>query len=89
MLIVDAADFDEMELQGYISEQCSELGSVMDVKIWRVSDPYRYDFAVIEMSTHNEASEVSKHLGGKEVGSSVVIEIFHKGKLARGLQTLH
>ncbi len=89
MLIIDAAEFDEMELQGFISEQCSELGSVMDVKIWRINDPYRYDLAIVEMSTDEEASEVVKELGGKGYGSSVVMEILHQGKLLRGPQTLH
>ncbi len=89
MLIIDAAEFDEIELRGYISEQCSELGSVMDVKIWRNSDPLRYDVAIVEMSTAEEAGEVVKELGGKEYGSAVVMPILHKGKLLRGPETLH
>ena len=89
MLIIDAAEFDEAQLQEFISERCSELGSVMDVEIRKVSDPYSYDFAVVEISTDEEASEVVKELGGKEYGSAVVMRILHQGKLIRGPQTLH
>ncbi len=89
MLIIDAAEFDEMELLGVISKQCSELGSVMGVKIWRINDPYRYDLAIVEMSSDDEASEVATELGGQGYGSSVVMQILHRGKLLRGHQTLH
>jgi hypothetical protein len=89
MLIIDATEFDEMELQELISERCSEVGSVMDVEIQKIRDPYRYDLAIVEMSTDEEASEVVKELGGTEYGSSVVMKIFHRGKLLPGLQTLH
>jgi hypothetical protein len=89
MLIIDAAEFDEMELQEMISERCSELGAVMDIEIRKINDPYRYDLAIVEMSTDEEASEVVRELGGKEYGSSVVMRILHKGKLLRGPETLH
>ena len=89
MLIIDAAEFDEKVVQEVISDWCSKLGSVMDVEIQRNSDPYRYDLAIVEMSTDEEASEVVKELGGEEQGSSVVMKILHRGKLLPGPATIH
>ncbi len=55
MLIIDAAEFDAMELQEMISDQCSELGLVMDIEIRKIDDPYRYDLAIVKMSGEAEA----------------------------------
>ncbi len=89
MLIIDAAEFDETALEETISDRCSELGLVMDIEIRKNSDPFRYDLAIVEMSTDEEASEVARELGGKGCGSSVVMRILHKGKVIRGAETLH
>jgi hypothetical protein len=89
MLIIDDAEFDEVELEEMISDRCSEWGSVMDVEICRVSDPFSYDLAIVEMSNEEEASEVVKELGGDEYGASVVMKILHKGKLIAAPDTLH
>ena len=89
MLIISAADFDETELEEIISARCGEFGSVMGVEIHRDSDPYRYDLALVEMSTEEEASKVFKELGDAERGTSVMMKIKHDGKLLPGLPTLH
>ena len=81
MVIVNADDYDNGEMEELISERCSEFGFVTDVEIRRDADPYRYDFAIVEMSTEDEASEVVKQLGGRELGSCVMIKIMHQGKL--------
>jgi hypothetical protein len=89
MLIVDAADFDDIELEEMIFERCSEFGSVMGVEIRRDSDPHRYDLVIVEMSTEEEAGKVFKELGDEERGTSVMMKIKHEGKLLPGLPTLH
>ncbi len=89
MLIIDTADFDDTELEEVIFERCSEFGSVMGVEIRRYSDPHRYDLALVEMSTEEEASSVFKELGDAERGTSVVMKIRHEGKLLPGMPTLH
>jgi hypothetical protein len=89
MLIINAADFDETELEELISERCSKFGSVMGVEVRRHSDPHRYDLALVEMSTEEEASKVFKELGDAERGTSVMMKIKHDGKLLPGLPTLH
>jgi hypothetical protein len=86
MLIINAASFDAMALEELISERCSEFGSVMGVEIRRDSNPHRYDFAVVEMSTEEEASKVAKELGDEERGTSVMMRIKHEGKQ---IPTLH
>jgi hypothetical protein len=63
MLIINAADFDETELEDIIAERCSEFGSVVGVEIRRTNDPCRYDLALVEMSTQEEASNVFNELG--------------------------
>jgi len=80
MLIINAADFDEAELEELITERCSEFGSVVDVEIRRDSNPHRYDLALVEMSTEEEASNVFKELGDAEKGTSVMMKIKHEGK---------
>jgi hypothetical protein len=89
MLLVNATNYDNGEMEELIAEQCSEFGFVTDVEICRNDDPYRYDLAIVEMSSGKEASKVVKQLGGKEFGSSVLLQIYHEGKLLRGPQTLH
>ena len=89
MLIVNAADYDNTEMEELITERCSKFGLVTDIEIRRDDDPNRYDLAIVEMSTEEEASEVVKALGGKEHGSSVVMKILHKGKSIPGPRTLH
>jgi hypothetical protein len=89
MLVVNTVDFDETELEEIISDRCSEFGSVMGVEIRRHSDPHRYDLALVEMSTEEEASKVFKELGDQERGSSVMMKIKHAGKLLPGLPTIH
>jgi hypothetical protein len=89
MLMVNATDYDDVEMEELISERCSEFGLVTDVEIRRDADPYRYDFAIVEMSTDEEASEVVKQFGGREWGSCVMIKICHEGKLLPGVRTLH
>jgi hypothetical protein len=89
MLIISAADFDEIELEEMISERCSEFGSVMGIEIRRDSDPHRYDLALVEMSTEEEASKVVEELGDEERGTSVMMKIKHQGKLLPGIPTLH
>ena len=89
MLIIDADDFDDTELEEVIFERCSEFGSVMGVEIRRYSDPRRYDLALVEMSTEEEASNVFKELGDAGKGTSVVMKIRHEGKLLPGMPTLH
>ncbi len=89
MLIIDAADFDDTELEEMIFERCSEFGSVMGVEIRRYSDPHRYDLVYVEMSTADEASKVAEELGDAEQGTSVMMKIKHEGKLLPGLPTLH
>jgi hypothetical protein len=56
MLIIDAPEFDEIEVEEMISERCSEFGSVMAVEIRRDSDPHHYDLAFVEMSTREQLS---------------------------------
>jgi hypothetical protein len=80
MLIVDAVDFDEVELEEIIARKCSEYGSVIDVEIHREDDPLLYDLAIVEMSSRREASRVVDELGGREYGASVMIKIIHKAK---------
>jgi hypothetical protein len=89
MLIIDATEFDEMELEELISERCSEFGSVVDVEIRRDSDPHRYDLALVEMSTEEEASKVVEELGDQERGTSVLMKIRHQGKVLPGFHTIH
>ncbi len=89
MLLIDGSNYDNSEVADLISERCSEFGFVTDVEICKSDDPYSYDLAIVEMSNRQEARKVVKQLGGKEFGSSVVMEIFHEGKLTRGPQTLH
>ena len=89
MVIINAADFDETELEEMISERCSKFGSVMSVEIRRHSDPHRYDLALVEMSTEEEASNVFKEFGDAERGTSVMMKIKHQGKLLPGARTLH
>ncbi len=87
MLVVDIAEFDEMELT--IFERCSKFGLVTAIEIRRDADPYRYDLAIVEMSTEEEANEIVKKIGGKVDGFSVVMQIYHDRKELRGPQTLH
>jgi hypothetical protein len=89
MLIIDATEFDEMELEELISERCSEFGSVVDVEIRRDSDPHRYDLALVEMSTEEEANKVVEELGDQERGTSVLMKIRHQGKVLPGVHTIH
>ncbi len=89
MLIVNATDYDNGEMEELISERCSEYGFVTDIEIRRDADPYCYDMAIVEMSTEEEASEVVKQLGGREWGSCVMIKILHQGKLLPGIRMLH
>ncbi len=89
MLLVNAPDYDNTEMEELITRRCSKFGLVTDVEIRRHADPYRYDLAIVDMSSEEGASEVVKELGGKEHGSSVVMKILHKGKLIPGPQTLH
>jgi hypothetical protein len=89
MLLVSGTDYDDVEMEELITERCSEFGLVTDIEIRREADPYCYDFAIVEMSTEEEASEVVNKLGGKEYGSSVVMKILHEGKLIPGPRTLH
>jgi hypothetical protein len=89
MLVVDTAEFDELELQEEIFEQCSKFGLVTDIEIRKDSDPYRYDVAIVEMSSEKEASRIVEKLGGRANGFSVVMEIYHEAKELRGHQTLH
>ena len=80
MLIIRGSDFDEIELEEIISERCSEFGSVVGVEVRRDSDPRRYDLALVEMSTEEEASKVFNELGDQERGTSVIMKIKHEGK---------
>jgi hypothetical protein len=89
MLVIGAAEFDEKEITQTIFERCSKFGLVTGVEIRRDDDPYRYDFAIVEMSSEKEASEIVTQLGGTAHGFSVVMQICHGRKDARGLQTLH
>ncbi len=89
MLIIEAAGFDEAELQEMICDRCSELGVVMDIEIRKIAALYRYEVATVEMSSEEEANEVVRQLGGKDYGSSVVIRILHKGKLIAEPRALH
>ena len=89
MLMVSADDYDNSEMEELISERCSEFGLVTDIEIRRDHDPYRYDMAIVEMSTEEEASEVVRQLGGSEWGSCVMMKICHEGKLLPGARTLH
>jgi hypothetical protein len=89
MLIVDATDFDEVELEDIIARKCAEFGSVVDVEIHRESDPHLYDLAIVEMSNKREASRVVDELGGREYGASVMIKIIHKAKNIPIPQTYH
>ena len=89
MLIVDAVDFDEIELEDLIARKCSEFGSVIDVEIHREDDPDLYDLAIVEMSSKREASRVVDKLGGRECGASVMIKIIHKAKNIPLPQTYH
>jgi hypothetical protein len=76
-------------LQQEVFERCSKFGLVTDVEIRRDEDPFRYDLAIVEMSTEEEASELVAKLGGTVDGFSVVMQIYHDRKELRGPQTLH
>jgi hypothetical protein len=89
MLIINAPDFDETELEEIISERCSEFGLVMDIEIRRDSDPYRYDLVMVKMSSEEEAIKVASELGDKKRGASVIMKIKHEGKLLPGFATIH
>ncbi len=88
MVVIKAADFDDFELEELLTERCSEYGSVMGVEIRRDSDPHRYDLALVEMSTEEEASKVAEEMGDQERGTSVIMKIKHEGKQIR-TTTLH
>jgi hypothetical protein len=89
MVVINAADFDEAELEEMLTERCSEFGFVVDVEIRRDSDPRRDDLALVEMSTEEEASKVVKELGDQERGTSVMMKIRHQGKLLPGFRVIH
>ncbi len=88
MVVINASDFDESELEELLTNRCSEYGSVMGVEIRRDNDPERYDLALVEMSTEEEASKVVQEMGDQERGTSVIMKIKHEGKQIR-TPTLH
>jgi hypothetical protein len=57
-----------------ISQNCSEVGRVTSVKVYRSPSP----FALIEMSTQEQTHEVASRHGGSSFGSCALIHLEQK-----------
>jgi hypothetical protein len=72
---LDLARLSRKELEGIITERCSQFGSVSAVVIVQDSAHYNFALASVEMSTRAEALELLRNLGDSMVDDAVVIRI--------------
>ena len=74
MLKVDLRRSSDEELAALVAARCVPFGTVTKVTVYaaRAGSPAR-PFAIVAMATREAAESVSARLGGRTVGSAVVI----------------
>jgi hypothetical protein len=73
MLLVDLKDSDE-KLAQFVTDQCSQYGKVLSVKINRNPN----SFAMVVMADRMQTYRIAEAFGGSTVGTSALVNLEQK-----------